>query len=311
MAWLAGWAHRKTVTITGQAGAGSDYQVDLSIGDAAGGDFHLEGHCTSFPNDIQVTDNDQTTPLDYWVEDLTVDPITMWVEVADSLESNADVCVYYRKSGESSASNITNTFPSFSDDFPGSSIDTNKWEGDTAYASVLDSILTYYSTGIHEINTITNFDDPTIVRARIKFPQIDTYVGTFGFVDSTAVRYVDLTIKTGYNKIRVYDGTWNMQDTNIIPNEYHIYEIRWESSSTAFYKDDTEMTASPLTSNIPTESLPLSIYSQNNVYMYLNWVLVRKYVSPEPAFSSAGSEESAPTVGGSSIYAKLIGAGLI
>lgn len=295
MAWLSGWSHRKKVTITGQSGAGTGYQVKLSIGDSAGGDFHLEGNCTNFPQDITVTDNDGITLLDYWVEDLTTDPITVWVEVADDLGSNVDVYIYYGKSGESSATNITNAFPSFSDDFPGSSIDTGKWEGDTAYASVLNSILTYYSVGIHEINTITNFDDPTITRAKIKFPQIDSYVGDFGFVDSAAVRYVDLVIKIGYNKMRVYNGTWSTQDTNIIPNEYHIYEIEWESSSTAFYKDDVEMTGSPLTSNIPTISLPLFIYSQNTVYMYLDWVLIRKYNALEPAFSSVGSEENPPS----------------
>ena len=79
MAWLGGYGRRKVISITGQTGTGTNYQVKFSIGSTSGGDFHLEGHALSFPNDIRFTDNDQTTQLDYWIEDLTVDPISVWV----------------------------------------------------------------------------------------------------------------------------------------------------------------------------------------------------------------------------------------
>jgi len=116
MGWLSGYQYRKKVTISGSSGAGQYYQVKLSIGSSSGGDFHLEGHCTDFPNDIRFTDDDGETLLDYWIEDPTQDPITVWVEVKDNLDNDVDIYCYYGKSGASSASDSEATFE-FYDDF--------------------------------------------------------------------------------------------------------------------------------------------------------------------------------------------------
>ena len=94
MGWLSGYQYRKKVTISGSSGAGENYQVKLTIGSSSGGDFHLEGHCVDFPNDIRFTDDDGETLLDYWIEDPTQDPITVWVEVKDSLDNNVDIYCY-------------------------------------------------------------------------------------------------------------------------------------------------------------------------------------------------------------------------
>ena len=67
-AWLTGYNYRKQINLTGQTGAGTNYQVKLLIGEssgAAGEDFDLASHCTDFPNDFKFTDNDETTQLDY------------------------------------------------------------------------------------------------------------------------------------------------------------------------------------------------------------------------------------------------------
>jgi len=115
MGWLSGWQYRKKVTISGSSGAGTNYQVKLSIGSSSGGDFHLEGHCTDFPNDIRFTDDDGETLLDYWIEDPTQDPITVWVEVQDSLDSDVDIYVYYGNPSASSAIDGEATFEFFDD----------------------------------------------------------------------------------------------------------------------------------------------------------------------------------------------------
>ena len=54
MAWLSGWQYRKSVTISGSTGAGTNYQVPLNIGESSGAtgyNFHLNGHSASFPSD--------------------------------------------------------------------------------------------------------------------------------------------------------------------------------------------------------------------------------------------------------------------
>ncbi len=114
--WLTGWSYRKKITITGQSGAGTDYQVKLTADSNTGSaNIGLSNHCTDFPNDIQFTDDDQDTLLDYWIEDASADPITVWVEVRDDLDTNQDIYIYYGKNGESSASDGTNTFQFFDD----------------------------------------------------------------------------------------------------------------------------------------------------------------------------------------------------
>jgi len=115
MGWLSGYAYRKKVTISGSSGAGNNYQVKLKIGSSSGGDFHLEGHCNNFPNDIRFTDDDGETLLDYWIEDPVQDPITVWVEVKDNLDSDRDIFVYYGNPSASSASNGDATFEFFDD----------------------------------------------------------------------------------------------------------------------------------------------------------------------------------------------------
>jgi len=121
MSWLSGYSYRKKVTISGSSGAGENYQVKLSIGSSSGGDLHLEGHCEDFPNDIRFTDDDGATLLDYWIEDPTQDPITVWIKVKDNLDNNVDIYIYYGNPSASSASDGDATFEFF-DDFTGKSI---------------------------------------------------------------------------------------------------------------------------------------------------------------------------------------------
>ena len=152
MSWLSGYSYRKKVTISGSSGAGTDYQVKLSIGSSSGGDFHLEGHCEDFPNDIRFTGDDGTTLLDYWIEDPTQDPITVWVKVKDNLDNDVDIYVYYGKSGESSASDGESTFLFF-DDF-------EKWEGWKNYRNGVVSQSNDTSlSGVYSLKK-SNYNDP-------------------------------------------------------------------------------------------------------------------------------------------------------
>lgn len=299
MGWLSGWLHRKPVTITGQGGAGTDYQVILSIGDSAGGDFHLEGNCTNFPQDIAVTDNDGTTLLDHWVEDLTSDPIKLWVEVADSLESDVDVYIYYDKTGESSASNITNTFL-FGDDCSGSVV-SDKY--DTAGGVNTDSFS--YSGG----EMITDYD---VVAGCKLLPIKDTYS-----IPNNVILECDLKVESGASS--EYVGIlMRWTDSS---NHYQMYSHDGGNSYILDAFDDayTEV-ATGITGNTWYESKGV-VYGDSLEWYPMGSLLVnrtdathttgrvglfgcrgithwdniraRKYNSPEPAYSSAGSEENA------------------
>lgn len=304
MAWLAGWSHRKTVTITGQSGAGTDYQVNLSIGDASGGDFHLENHCTSFPNDITVTDNDQTTLLDHWVEDLTVDPISMWVEVADDLGSNVDVYIYYDKSGESSVSNIDNTFL-FGDNFPGSSVDLTKWDV-VQGTIVVENGYVKISGDKDEIRSDSTFSSPLAIRFRFKMVSAALYHHSRTVLHATS-DYKYATTGDGYEAVVIsnyypFSYSWVEQTSgsgvtvvtgtaSVDTTAWHIYDFMLESGNGKGYIDnvlDFSDADASLTSGY------IFLASVNSSSKYWGWILVRNYNDPEPAFSSVGSEESAP-----------------
>ena len=319
MAWLAGWQHRKTVTITGQAGAGTDYQIDLSIGDAAGGDFHLESHCTSFPNDIQVTDNDQTTPLDYWVEDLTLDPITMWIEVADDLGTNKDICVYYDKSGASTESNISNTML-FGDDFPGVSIDLTKWSGDTGACTVSGGVMVMRGTTDHTWRYIRSLITPTPPLVYQSYAKINVSFG--GCAVQLGMRNADSSDfglfykdQVGNNKLfQKKDGSETSVASNIIEDAYKDFKIIMDTTG-AYFQDDVERTNSPIATDVPVDAMPAMFakYTFDTIgdILFSKWVFIRNFNDPEPAFSSAGSEESEESAGGRLVYGGLVNAGLI
>jgi len=110
MGWRTGWGYRKLIPITGQSGAGEDFQVAFSIASVAGGNVYLEGHCEDFPEDVIFTAADGVTKLPFWIKDKTADPITGFVKVAADLDTDKNIYVYYGKSGETSESDFDNTF---------------------------------------------------------------------------------------------------------------------------------------------------------------------------------------------------------
>jgi len=272
MGWLSGWAHRKTVSITGQTGAGTNYQVDFSIGDASGGDFHLENHCTSFPNDIRVTDNDQTTLLDYWVEDLTVDPITMWVEVADDLGSNVDIYVYYGKSGESSASNGTNTFI--------------QYHG-AASANFKEAEISLGTQIKYRAKVRVTSDSHNFIWGYSNYP-----LGSSGN-NAVSIQSYEYENKRILNTKKDGTNTAVSEIPNFVTNTWYILDILYNTTAIHGYVDDNEISTGS-TTNLPTANMGVWMWSAGGSGEQ-SWSFIGKFISPEPAFSSAGAEESAPT----------------
>ena len=306
---LAGWPYWKVISITGQSGAGTDYQVKLTIGDSAGGDFHLEGHCTNFPQDIRITDDDGTTLLDHWVEDLTADPIVVHVEVKDDLGSNQDIRVYYGKSGETTASNITNTMLD-GDDFPGSSLNSAIWDSQYCDVSVSGGILTLDNF----VNTGGRYA-PGILSKILLGPSVITEIriknvysgdrGQFGLSnnaimstdDFNGILQANTELEWGW---QYNEGTQsNTGSVAFTSNTYYRYKILHDGVDVHYYRNGVEKTNSPLTTNVPDEQMYMLISGDADhppTYM-IDWIFVRKYNSPEPAFSSAGSEETPPAIG--------------
>ena len=307
MAWLSGWSYRKEISITGQSGAGTNYQVDLDIGDSAGGDFHLEGHCTNFPQDIEITDDDGTTPLDYWIEDIAADPLKMWVEVADDLGSNQTIYVYYGKSGATTDSDGTATFLFF-DNFEDN--DTTDWteEAGASFDPVSSPVkigsyaaeLTNTGTGVQAYKSIGTDVQDSIYELYVRVPQTDT--SKYVLIEKTGGDYTNsvyLYFSTGPN-IYYYDGSSHILQSYTTDTWYR-FQITTHPSADTF---DIKIDGVSRGTGLGTRG---SIIGGINAISFMGWtaggsiyadmIFNRKYNSPEPAFNSAGSEETPPAIG--------------
>jgi hypothetical protein len=130
--WLLGWSFRRAHTMDGLAGAGTDYQIRITthygLGTDSGGDVYCDYNCQPDFDDVRFTDDDGVTLLDYWIEDMVQsDYASIWVEVADNLDSSVRIYVYYGNAAATSASNGDATFIFF-DDFESGTLDANKWQ---------------------------------------------------------------------------------------------------------------------------------------------------------------------------------------
>ena len=298
MGWLSGYSYRKKVTISGSSGAGTNYQVKLSIGSSSGGDFHLEGHCEDFPNDIRFTDDDGTTLLDYWIEDPSEDPITVWVKVQDNLDSDVDIYVYYGKSGDSSASDGEATFPDFFDDFEGTSLDSDKWDINLGTPSVNNSILDLTSDDrITTDNAI--FTTNRALRARLKIAALSDKDCVWGGVTAYA-NWDNVAVFRTYEDSQE-GGTWTSKNDvdekqtawDYVTGTYKTYDIIRNGTTSVIFKED-EVTQATHSNQVPDASQKVLLFTATSDELNVDWILIRKYTSPEPSFSSAGSEEEAP-----------------
>ena len=274
MAWLAGWSYRKEITITGQSGAGTNYPVDLDIGASAGGDFHLEGHCTNFPQDIEVTDNDGTTPLDYWIEDITADPLKMWVEVADDLGTNKTIYIYYGKSGATTDSNGANTFIQYHGAASATFVDSyNVTPTDIAFEvyGMVTAATHSVAWGLKNTAGTDESDDMVIIKSYStdnKHYFVTRNEGAQSYVSEVPDATVDVLQRI---KILMTGSTWHA------------------------YVDDNEVSTG-ISTNHPDEDMGLTMYITAGTGEQI-WSFARKYNTPEPAYSSAGSEETPPVTG--------------
>jgi hypothetical protein len=129
--WLSGWTYRKSHAINGLAGAGPDYQIRIIVKYSSGVDMgevvYCDNLCKPDFSDIRFTDDDGLSNLDYWLEEFhDSENATFWVEVADNLDTDQTIFVYFGNAMAISNSNGEDTFIFF-DDFDDGSLDIDKW----------------------------------------------------------------------------------------------------------------------------------------------------------------------------------------
>jgi len=305
MAWLSGWQYRKSHVINSASGAGTNYQVKIKVyygtGTDSGENVYLNGKCKTDFGDIRFTRSDGATLLDYWMESkVDSDNAVFWVEVADDLSTNpVTIYIYYGNATATTTSNGANTFLFF-DDFLGTDIDTTKWSvsSHTGTRTVSNSILTL--TGGESQN------------------ELYVSIPTFGlncmcemkanFVSSDGSSYTVILLYGTYVCARIGEwsragwGTtlqWEKTDISATThgtlnaggyNAWYIYSsVRLSGSAKYFVNRNLVSTQ---TANWAAGNSQIELLSSFGSQLSVDWVLVRKYVDPEPSHGSWGSEET-------------------
>jgi hypothetical protein len=296
VSWLVGWNYRKSHVIENATGAGTDYQVlivvDYGSGVDGGDTVYLDGKCRTDFGDIRFTDDDRGTELDYWIENYTTaNRALFWVEVADNLSiSDATIYIYYGNDAVSTTSNGENTFLLF-DDFDGSSLDGVKWQSDR-YVSVSDGEVHIYSVDSGDSSFISSYDT-YLYNVATRFKSKNDYSGitSEGFrtlwtpQDFVGLRYHDPNYMYLTTNEEASTNTAESKDAG-----YYTYEVCWVNEEAIFYRNNIFQATH--TTNLPDEAIPIRHATDEiGASIYVDWVFVRKFVSPEPVHGSWGEEE--------------------
>jgi len=304
--WLVGWNYRKSHVINPSSGAGTNYQVKITVhygsGTDSGADVYLGGKCKTDFGDIRFTRSDKITLIDYWMEDkVDGDYATFWVEVPDDLSSNsATIYIYYGNSSATTTSNGDNTFLFF-DDFSGTDINTDKWTvigsnyitwsiDNGAVRSTVVSPPPEWGIAILKSNYSPTYNQ--LIHAKVKVGSGTNIAILYRWADSN-------NFITGYlqspNKLYMsekYGGTW-----------YENYVTFTWSAGNWYDLEVMEVSANSFVARVGTTTVSKSVHSISGYfalqgpfvsggYGWFDNVYVRKYVSPEPSHGSWGSEES-------------------
>jgi hypothetical protein len=342
--WLTGWKYRKKITIQGSSGAGTNYQVLLKVGEssgATGADFHLEGLADAFPSgnnqsgDLRFTSSDGSTLLDFWVEKVTgTSPnrvAHIWVEVLENLGTSKDIYCYF--GGGASAPNVSNgdnTFLFF-DDFDDGTNYSDKWQIIRGSAGtevvqqngqlILDG--NGSTIGGITVRTVNQLSLPNnvAVEALVYSYDWDEILSIF----LSATNDINTGNQHGFDD--GYDfGLWGWSGTK---HAVRVWvngtdtRLQWPSAQAAsnntFYRFvgirngnnlngyiNNNLVLSATDSTYTSGWLRIMLMVWDGAKWGFDWIFVRKYVSPEPAFLSAGPLEKVE-VGFVSIQSTIFG----
>lgn len=303
------WLCRKSHNIIGSNGAGTNYQMRITIHKSYGGDsssnVYLNNNIRNDFGDVRFTSSDGTTLLDYWIETGSLYSgisASFWVEVSENLDSDRIIYIYYNNSGATTTSNGNNTFILF-DDFTGNTLDTSKW---TKYNGTSPSFS-------NSLMTISATADPGKIIAT-GGPQDNnrSIVSRFKVTAGTSVdERAGVGVKT--NTSDGYGYNYLFRDfTNLNNNQFLDDMVAWGNSySTTWYKDTFYIfecfhdgttlygrsdygswrSQNGWTSRTGYASLNFGSYNGEGTVDW-DWAAIRKCITTEPTHSSWGVEEN-------------------
>jgi len=274
-----------------------DYQVMMDLDAITGTDSGDDAYGLEVETDgnnlVLLTEDGQVIP--FWIEEHT-GRARIWAKMPlISPNTCVKLLEYPRNYFPAPDTDGNNIFPFF-DDFPGSSLDTTKWEssGTVTVGSGIVDIKRVGSNSDIRRKTATVDNDGTAMRCRVKTLHCDTtYREHFGYANDSYSNqiFISLAGPSGFqNVIRNWlvstasaaalsglsANTWFTADI------VRLGKTRWQTNDSGF---------SDLTGNYPTADLDLVFRATDDVVnseIFVDWVLYRKYAATEPTHSSWG-----------------------
>ncbi|PXF60865.1 MAG: hypothetical protein C4B59_06765 [Candidatus Methanogaster sp.] len=310
----AGWDYRKPVTINNPGDTLSDYQVLVTL-NSSNFDY---SKASPDGSDIGFVDGDNTVALNYWIEEWNATGDSrIWVAVPSVDGSGSTtIYMYYGNLGASDARDGDATFEFF-DDFPGTSLDKNKWQlGDGVpyqcypidYRVSNSTLVTWSYTpqwkSIQSDYTISS-SETTIVEARVKSDAHDSW-HILGLKDHSYInRNRFCVLFEGYpeNHIGIQTKTpseWNRPHDLGVMQKNRWYKLKIIKSAENTMGAELIDNNGTLIGDYHTtlyswdaSKWQIVQWKYDNVYSYWDYVFVRKYTSSEP-ITTVGAEESDP-----------------
>ncbi len=320
------WNYRRQININNSGGLIADYQVLIHLNNS-NFDFNL---AKADGSDVRFTLN-SGTPIDYWIEfwNNTSHEAYIWVQDPSIPSGNSSIYVYYNNPSASSASNGSNTFNLFDDDwcgFEGSgcsqsgalaniqppSTDQNQpgfhsyinWDGTinkvwvvTGSPSVSSGILNLESA--NGVLSILQSDPNQAVGFRANYG-LGSGKEIGGFLNDYYVQRIMIgelsTADTLYLINRVTDEITTTLGSNL-HNAFHTYEVRWKNGECEA-DIDHGVISKTLTSATPNKQLSVTLqsYLGSNATLQVDWVYLRQYRDPEPT-NSVGARQGLVNLG--------------
>jgi hypothetical protein len=313
------WSYRKSHVINLAAGAGTNYQVQVTVnygsGTDAGGAVYCNSLCKTDFTDIRFTAADGTTLLSHWIQSSTVsNNAVFWVKIPGDLSAANQTIYMYYGAAATTVSSGTNTFIYYDD---GSS--NTGWTGSTTFGTTLGTssvlgnpvnsfravgtgpVYMYRNTGIVP-NTFTFFNVYTVT----------ANLGNFFFQCNSAglgqMYRLDSRGTTNYTGFATTTNwiTWATPGASQTSsaNTWYQFGIAINSSgtsSTLYYNAGTGTNPVPGTVLGTFTSTNSGTYiglvgdgGGSGLFTYWDNIITRKYVSPEPAHSTWGAQELPP-----------------
>ncbi|MEA3357497.1 MAG: DUF2341 domain-containing protein, partial [Patescibacteria group bacterium] len=172
-------------------------------------------------------------------------------------------------------------------------VPTKKWRIAQGSVSVSDSVLSLTANPTYVLSTSKVYTQPMILMGRAKFSDDDEQQHFWGTSDNDGSVFNNSLGFLKYSLMRkqVYkNGTATSQnDAHVGLGSYRNYKMWWKTDEAKFYEGGN-LTAT-LTTDVPTVDLYILLRRSGTSVFYFDFVLLRKYVSPEPTWGSWGIEE--------------------